>query len=76
MPSGAATRYRLQRIISTREDSFKADAPPNMLDDLEQYAEGTMAQMQALQVSQVMQRLCHRNFALQGLVLRLRVNSF
>ena len=49
--TAAAPRYRLQRIISTREANHKAGSPPNTLEDLEQYADGTVAQVQALQVS-------------------------
>jgi hypothetical protein len=46
----AAARYRLQRIISTREEDYLGSVPPNSMEDLEQYAEGTAAQLQALQV--------------------------
>lgn len=49
--NAAAPRYRLQRIITTREENHKAGSPPNTLEDLEQYADGTVAQVQALQVS-------------------------
>ncbi len=48
----AASRYRLLRIIGTREEDYLASEPPNSLEDLEQYAEGTAAQLQALQAGQ------------------------
>lgn len=48
--TAAAPRYRLQRIISTREESHKTNASPNSLSELEQYADGTTAQILALQV--------------------------
>jgi len=46
----AAARYRLLRIIGTREEDYLSSVPPNSMEDLEQYAEGTAAQLQALQV--------------------------
>ena len=49
--NAAAPRYRLQRIITTREEDHKSGSPPNSLQDLEQYADGTVGQVQALQVS-------------------------
>ena len=56
--NAAAPRYRLQRIIGTREAYHKAGSPPNTLEDLEQYADGTVAQVQALQVRCQADTLC------------------
>lgn len=50
MGGDAAARYRLLRIIGTREEDYLASEPPNTMEDLEQYAEGTAAQLQGLQV--------------------------
>ena len=50
MGGDAAARYRLLRIIGTREEDYLSAEPPNTMEDLEKYAEGTAAQLQALQV--------------------------
>lgn len=44
------TRYRLQKIINTREADFSATDPPPSLKSLEEYAEGTASQLLQLQV--------------------------
>lgn len=46
----AASRYKLQRLISTREEDQAGGRPPSSLADLEDYADGTAGQVQALQV--------------------------
>lgn len=45
-----AAKYRLQRMISAREADFLREVPPNSLAALEQYADDTASQLQALQV--------------------------
>ena len=50
MGDAAAPRYRLQRIITTRENDHMHSMPPNTIAELEQYADGSAGQVQALQV--------------------------
>ncbi len=44
------TRYRLQRIVSTREADLLSPAPPPTLAALEAYGEGTSSQLLQLQL--------------------------
>ena len=44
------TRYRLQKIIGTRETDLLETDPPATLEQLEAYAEGTASQLLQLQV--------------------------
>ena len=44
------TRYRLQKIISTREEMMLAQQPPPSLKQLEEKAEGTISQLLYLQL--------------------------
>lgn len=44
------TRYRLQKIISTREEMMLASQPPTSLKQLEDRAEGTISQLLYLQL--------------------------
>ena len=50
MGDSASARYRLQRMISTREADLLNGMPPNSMEELEEYAEGTVAQLLLLQV--------------------------
>lgn len=44
------TRYRLQRIVSVREEEMASQEPPPSLRALEEYGEGTAGQLLMLQV--------------------------
>ena len=50
VPVPVLTRYRLQRVVSAREEDALTPATPRSLAALEQYAEGTDAQLLLLQV--------------------------
>ena len=44
------TRYRLQQIVTAREDDLLRLAPPASVADMEQYGRNTAAQLLLLQV--------------------------
>ncbi len=44
------TRYRMQRILTTREEDLASKDPPPTLRSLEAYGEGTASQLLQLQV--------------------------
>ena len=44
------TRYRLQQIVTAREDDLLRIAPPSSIADLEKYGQQTAAQLLLLQV--------------------------
>ena len=46
----AAARYKLQRLVSTREQDQASAQAPATLAELAEYADGTAGQVQALQV--------------------------
>ena len=51
------TRYRLQKMVNTREADMLEAEPPPTLKQLEDYAEGTATQLLQLQVPPTME-LC------------------
>lgn len=50
LESHPLTRYRLQQIITTREEFAVSQTPPRTVSDLERFAEGTFAQLLLLQI--------------------------
>ncbi len=46
-----SARYRLQRIVNTRESDIINAGPPRDIASVEDYAEGTASQLVQLQVS-------------------------